>query len=57
MLAFHIRRFADDERGATAMEYALIASLVSIGIVSALTMLKPTLIGLFDSVATGLTPT
>ena len=34
-----IRAFAADESGATAIEYALIASLVSVGIVGALDLL------------------
>ncbi len=45
-LVAHIRRFAADERGATAIEYAMIASGVSIaivGVVSSLgTQLKET---------------
>jgi len=31
-----VKYFADDERGATAIEYALIAALISLAIISAL---------------------
>jgi pilus assembly protein Flp/PilA len=43
-----------DQRGATAIEYALIASLISMGIITAATSLGQTLNSTFNSVATAL---
>jgi len=48
-----IARFAGllrDERGATAIEYALIGGLVSIAIVSAATQLGTSVIALFTAI-------
>ncbi len=44
-------RFAGDESGATAIEYGLIASLVSVVIISALTILGTKLSGTFGKVS------
>ena len=44
-------RFAKDESGATAIEYGLIASLVSIAIVGALTILGGKLTTTFGGVS------
>ena len=41
----------EDERGATAIEYALVASGISVAIVAAVTSLGSTTNGLFTSVA------
>jgi len=46
--------FVKDESGATAMEYALIASLISIVIVGAATNIGTILNGFFQTVATAL---
>ena len=46
-----IARFVRDESGATAIEYGLIAALVSVAIVGALTTLGTNLKGTFNSVA------
>jgi len=43
-----------DSAGATAIEYALIAGIVSIVIVGAVTLMGVTLKGFFTSVATSL---
>jgi len=43
-----------DDRGTTAIEYALIASLISIGILTAVTTIGNTLTGIFNQVATGI---
>jgi pilus assembly protein Flp/PilA len=43
-----------DERGATAIEYALIASLISIAIVTAATTVGTTLTNTFSTVANAL---
>jgi len=56
MLSSCLRRFADDENGATAIEYALIAGIVSLAIVGGLTAIKPSMIAMFGSVASGLVP-
>jgi len=45
------RSLAADERGATAIEYALIASLISIGIIAALQTMATYLNGVFNSVS------
>ncbi len=44
-------RFAGDESGATAIEYGLIASLVSVVIISALSILGTKLSGTFTKVS------
>jgi pilus assembly protein Flp/PilA len=43
-------RFGKDESGATAIEYALIAAIVGIGIIVALTSMKQELNNTFDKV-------
>ena len=43
-------RFADDESGATAIEYGLIASLVAVAIITALGLLGDGLIATFEDV-------
>lgn len=58
MLKF-IQRFARDESGATAIEYALIAALIAVGIVTAATTLGTDISDLFGTVSdelTGATP-
>jgi pilus assembly protein Flp/PilA len=49
-----VSRFMKDESGATAIEYGLIAALVSVVIVSALTALGPKLKGTFESITAAL---
>ncbi|MBS0239435.1 MAG: Flp family type IVb pilin [Proteobacteria bacterium] len=51
-----VRSFLRDEDGATAIEYALIAGIISICIVTALTQISTTLNGTFSSVASSLAP-
>ena len=46
-------RFVKDESGATAIEYAMITSIVALGIVVSLTNLRDALTFAFDLVATG----
>jgi pilus assembly protein Flp/PilA len=50
-----IKRFVKDEKGATAIEYALIAGIIGIGIVASLGTLKTGLSTIFNNVNTGLT--
>lgn len=47
-------QFGKDESGATAIEYALIAAIVGIGIIAALQNMKTQLNGTFASVSTAL---
>ena len=49
-----LRRFLGDEQGATSIEYALIASGVSIVIVGTVATLGSKVTGMFTSVATAL---
>jgi pilus assembly protein Flp/PilA len=48
------KKFLKDESGATAIEYGLIAALVAVAIVGALTTLGTGLTGLFTKVNTDL---
>jgi pilus assembly protein Flp/PilA len=48
-------RFAQDESGATAIEYGLIAALISVVIIGAVTTLGGTLDGVFKEINTKLT--
>jgi pilus assembly protein Flp/PilA len=50
-----IKRFIEDESGATAIEYGLIAALIAVGIIIAVTFLGNGLSGLFNGVADKLT--
>ena len=50
-----IKRFIKDESGATAIEYGLIAGLVSVVIITALTLLGPQLSEIFDTITAALT--
>ena len=49
-----IRRFIGDESGATAIEYGLIASLISIGIITAATTLGKNIANTFQNVSDNL---
>lgn len=44
-------RFAQDESGATAIEYGLIAALVAVGIIAAVSLLGDNLNRLFTGIA------
>ena len=50
-----ITRFVRNESGATAIEYGLIAALVAVGLITALTTLGTDLAGVFGDVSTELT--
>jgi pilus assembly protein Flp/PilA len=50
-----LSRFARDETGATGIEYALIAMLVAVGIMLALSALGASLKDIFDLVASEVT--
>lgn len=49
-----IRRLIADESGATAIEYGLIAGLVAVAIIGALTILSDELNALFEYIGTTL---
>lgn len=46
-----VARFANDESGATAIEYGLIAALIAVGIIAAATTLGGSLSGLFNTIS------
>lgn len=50
-----ISRFAKDESGVTAIEYGLIAGLVAVVIIGAVTLIGTNLTGKFNTVANALT--
>ncbi len=47
-------KFLSDESGATAIEYGLIAALISVAIITAVTLVGTNLNSTFNSVATAL---
>lgn len=51
-----LTRFAKDESGATAIEYGLIAGLISVVIIGAVTTLGGTLDTVFTTINTKLAP-
>jgi pilus assembly protein Flp/PilA len=53
---FTMIKFIQDEQGATAIEYGLIATLVGIAIIAAATALGTALDGAFNTAATAITP-
>jgi pilus assembly protein Flp/PilA len=48
-----IERFAKDESGATAIEYGLIAALIAVVVIAAVTRVGTNLKGTFNNVANG----
>ena len=50
-----IKNFANDESGATAIEYGLIAALIAVAIIGALSLLGPQLKATFTKVTGELT--
>ena len=53
MLASKFRKFAVDECGATSIEYALIASIISMAIIGGLMGIRTSLVSTFNSVVAG----
>ena len=49
-----LNRFANNESGATAIEYGLIAALIALVLVSALSVLGPKIAGTFNKVASNM---
>ncbi|RYG53006.1 Flp family type IVb pilin [archaeon] len=50
-----IKRFAKNESGATAIEYGLIAALIAVVIITAVSLVGTNLTGLFNRIAGKLT--
>lgn len=50
-------RFAKDESGATAVEYGLMASLIALVIIGAVTALGQRVDAIFKAITAGITPT
>ncbi len=51
VIKYRLRRMVDDRSGATSIEYGLIASLISIVIVTAVALIGVAVSGMFNSVA------
>lgn len=49
-----VSRFVNDESGATAIEYGLIAALIAVGIIAAASLLGGNLSNLFGGIASRL---
>ncbi len=49
-----LRAFADDESGATAIEYGLIAALIAVAAIAALRSVGSSLVQMFTTVASSL---
>ena len=49
----HLNAFVRNESGATAIEYALIGAIITIGTIAAMTTIGTTLSAAFDNVAAG----
>ena len=47
-------RFMKDQSGATAIEYALIAAIIGVGLITALQLLKNDISDAFDEIGKGL---
>ena len=52
-----IQKFVRDEEGVTAIEYGLIAALISVFIIAGATLIGPELDRIFNQIATALTAT
>lgn len=53
MLAQIIRRFAVDQTGATAIEYALLGSLIAIALIAGFTLVGDSVANMFGTGSTG----
>lgn len=51
-----IHNLRKNDSGATAIEYGLIAALVAVGLITALTLIGGNLETIFDSIGAALTP-
>jgi pilus assembly protein Flp/PilA len=57
MLMQTLKRFASDQSGATAIEYALLATLIGIALVATFTMVGDSVANMFGSGSSGATGT
>ncbi|MHA6300289.1 Flp family type IVb pilin [Devosia sp. CAU 1758] len=57
MLAQNLRRFAEDTSGATAIEYALLGTLIAVALVASFTLVGDSVANMFGSGTTGATGT
>lgn len=55
MLAHIIKRFAADETGATAIEYALLGTLIAVALVASFTLVGDGVTNMFGSGSSGAT--
>lgn len=53
-MSAYLKRFLQDERGATAIEYGLIAALISVAVIGILSQLGGSLEATFQSINNGL---
>ena len=51
----NFKRFANDESGATAIEYGLLAALISVTLIAGATVAGPQISAIFNTVGTKLT--
>ena len=49
-----VRRFAKDQSGATAIEYGLIAALISVGYIAAMTFAGQQLLAVYNNIGNAL---
>lgn len=54
MMFRFLRKLRNDGDGATAVEYGLIAGLISVIIITALQVVNSTMIGVFDYISTSI---
>lgn len=52
----NLKKYLSDDRGATAIEYGLIAGLIAVVIIAAVTLAGTNLSGMFNAIATALKP-
>ncbi|WP_281686292.1 Flp family type IVb pilin [Pseudomonas citronellolis] len=53
-LVSSMKAFARDKEGATAIEYAVIAGLISVAIIATLKLLGPKLVSVFEKITNSL---
>ncbi len=51
-----VLEFLKDEEGASGIEYALVAAMVAIGIISFVTPVREAIVGIFTQIQTELSP-
>jgi pilus assembly protein Flp/PilA len=56
MIAQHLKSFLADKAGATAIEYGLIAALMSVALISGMTAFGDSLVNVFQTIQDNLAP-